>query len=200
MKNQLRVNRARTIISENETLIRGVCADYRLPPAYLQSVLMMEIPSLNFSDSLADAVVRLNWARYSVTRSFCLDRHTRNPLRKYDSSTGYGQIFSQVAIEAILFGKTTGLPNPGIDGALSPENPEDLKRVWYRLNTDLRFNLSCSALNILHAAHQMTGRLDFAGYSPEETKLIFSRYNGNVRHITAYGEQAYRHYLEYGGQ
>ena len=41
----------------------------------------------------------------------------------------------------------------------------------------------------------MTGRIEFDGYSPEEIKLIFSRYNGNVRHITAYGEKAYAYFV-----
>ena len=31
----------------------------------------------------------------------------------------------------------------------------------------------------------------------EELKLCFSRYNGNVRKVTAYGEQAFLYYLEY---
>ena len=198
--NPLRLHRARQIIAENAALVDRICADCHLPPACLKAVMMMEIPSINFSDSVADVVVGLNWFRFSLFHSFHPDRHTRNPFRKYDSSTGCGQIFAQVAIEAILFGKQLGLPIPsGLPEALSPTRPEDLQLVWRRLHSDRAFNLSCAALNLLHAAFQMTGRVDFGSFSPEEVKLVFSRYNGNVKHITAYGEQAYLYYLEFSG-
>ena len=197
---QSREKRARQIIAEHTPLIDSLCTAYALPPACLKAVLLMEIPALNLADHLADTVVGLNWLRFSLFHSFRMERHAHNPLLKYDSSTGYGQIFSQVAIEAILFGRRMGLPDlSGLPGTLSPDRPEDLQLVWKRLHTDKAFNLSCSALNLLHAAFQMTGRLDVSHFRPEELKLMFSRYNGNVKQITAYGEQAYRYYLEYSG-
>jgi hypothetical protein len=157
----------------------------------------MEIPEIDLMDLAADASVRLNWLRYSMTCSYNPERHTRNPLRKFDSSTGYGQIFSRVAIEAIQFARSRGIPvNIGITGDLSPTRPEDLMRVWLRLNRDPVFNLNCSALNLLHAAFQMTGRIDFEHFTDEEMKMIFTRYNGNVKQISAYGEKAFQYYLK----
>ena len=41
----------------------------------------------------------------------------------------------------------------------------------------------------------MTGRIDFEHYTPEEMKLIFTRYNGNLKQISPYGEKAYQYYL-----
>ncbi len=193
-------NCIREILRSNDALIENICASYQLPPSYLKAVLRMELPELNLSDSLADAVVSVNWFRYSLTRFFILDRHTRNPLRKFDSSTGYGQIFAQVAIEAILFARNIDLPQLlGVSDELFPFRPDDLRQVWLRLHRDKVFNLSCAALNIIHAAFQMTGRIDFGGYSEGEKKMIFSRYNGNVKRISSYGEKAYRYYLEYEG-
>ena len=194
-------SRVRQIIADNSVLIENICASCHLPPAYLKAILMMELPEINFSDMLADAVVSINWLRYSFNHSFIMDRHTRNPLKKFDSSTGFGQVFSQVAIEAILFAEREGIPVfLGIPGELYPFNPEDLRQVWVRLKNDRVFNLSCAALNIIHAAFQMTGRVDFDSYSEEEKKMIFSRYNGNVQKISAYGEKAYQYYLEYEQQ
>ncbi len=185
------------ILSDLAALIDSICASYHLPSAYLKAILLMELPELDGFDLLADALVSFNWFRYSKFHSFILDRHTRNPLRKFDSSTGYGQIFSQVAVEAILFAESKGIPLfLGISHELSPLNPEDLQNVWKRLNHDRVFNLSCSVLNIIHAAYQMTGRVDFSGYSEEEKKMIFTRYNGNAQRISAYGEKAYQYYLE----
>ena len=190
--------KARSIIAQQSTLIENICAFYRLPCAYLKAILLMELPQIDLLDVLADAVVHVNWLRYSLFHSFTLDRHTRNPLRKFDSSTGYGQIFSQVAIDAILFAEDEGIPlNLGVSGELYPFNPEDLQRVWKRLNGDLVFNLSCSALNLLFCAFQMTGKVDFANYSEEEIQMILSRYNGTAERISPYGKQAYRYYLDF---
>ena len=69
--------------------------------------------------------------------------------------------------------------------------------MWRRLNRDQVFNLSCSALNLLHCAWQMTGRLAFGSYSPQELKLIFTRYNADVKQVTQYGEAAYAWYLRF---
>ena len=187
-------------IRDNHELIGRVCASCQLPPAYLEAVLLSEMPEIDLFDYLADTAVALNWLRYALFGSYQPERHTRNPLRKFDSSTGYGQIFSRVAIEALLFAQSRGIPaGKCITGELSAENPDDLRRVWFRLHYDKAFNLTCAALNLVSAAAQMTGRIGFEEYTPEEVKLIFSRYNGNVRHITAYGEKAYTYFLSYAG-
>ncbi len=184
------------ILAENNALIENVCAACGIPSAYLKAILRMELPEIDLFDVATDALVSFNWVRYSLGRSFVLDRHTHDPLRKFDSSTGYGQIFSQVAIEAILFAQRERIPvDLGITGKLFPTDPDDLRRIWRRLHRDRVFNLSCAALNILHSAWQMTGRLDFDGYSEEEKIMIFTRYNGNAKKISLYGEKAYRYYL-----
>ena len=191
------IKKAREIVRDNHVLIGRICTSCRIPPAYLEAVLLTEIPEIDLFDFFADSAVALNWLRYSLFRSYEPEKHTRNPLRKFDSSTGYGQIFSRVAIEALLFARSRGIPaGECITGELSPENPDDLRRVWFRLRHDKAFNMTCSALNLVSAADQMTGRIGFDGYTPEEIKLMFSRYNGNVRHITAYGEKAYEYFQQ----
>ena len=190
------IKKAREIVRNNNALIGRVCTSCRIPAAYLEAVLLSEIPEIDLFDFVADSAVALNWLRYSLFRSYEPEKHTKNPLRKFDSSTGYGQIFARVAIEALLFARSRGIPaGECFAGELSPENPDDLRRVWFRLRHDKAFNLTCSALNLVSAADQMTGRIEFDGYTPEEIKLIFSRYNGNVRHITAYGEKAYAYFV-----
>lgn len=189
------IKKAQRIISDHSDLIDSICTSYHLPSACLKAILLMEIPEIDLIDVVADTSVMLNWLRYSLSHSYNPERHTRNPLRKFDSSTGYGQIFSRVAIEAILFARSRGIPvDAGISGELSPARPDDLRRVWLRLNRDPVFNLRCSALNLLHAAFQMTGRVDFEHYTDEEMKMIFTRYNGNVKKISAYGEKAFQYY------
>ena len=193
-----RVRTAQRIIKNLDVLIENICASCHLPPACLKAVLMMELPEIDLLDLAADAAVRLNWLRRSLGGSYRPERHTRNLLSKFDSSTGYGQIFSQVAIEAILFARSMGIPEyTGLPQELYPFRPEDLELVWKRLNRDRVFNLSCAALNLLHAAYQMTGSVDLASAGEEALKLTFSRYNGNVKKVTAYGEKAWSLYLAF---
>ena len=190
--------KTRKWIDQNASMIESICSSYHLPSAYLRTILCMELPEINIFDVLADVLVAFNWGRYTLFGSFDLERHTRNPLRKYDSSTGYGQIFAQVAIEAILFAQSQEIPVfLGIPGKLLPSCPHDLKRIWTRLHRDKVFNLSCAALNIIHAAFEMTSRIDFESYNECEIKMILSRYNGNAQVISPYGEKAYLFYLEY---
>lgn len=196
----LNLYKTKKILNQNSELIESICASYHLPSAYLKTILRMELPEINVLDRIADAVVAFNWGRYTLFGSFDMQRHTHNPLRKFDSSTGYGQIFAQVAIEAILFAQSQDIPVfLGIPGKLLPSNPNDLKRIWTRLHYDKVFNLSCAALNIIHAAFEMTGRIDFESYNESEIKMTLSRYNGNAQAISSYGEKAYLYYLEYSG-
>ena len=197
MVKQLGYKRAGKIIEQNNALIQSICSAYHVPPAYLKAVLWMELPEINLFDVMADVIVGLNWFRYSHGGRFIMDRHTHNPLKKFDSSTGYSQIFSQVAIEAIIFAKEQGYPSYlGVPDDLSPTSPSNLCTVWSRLHRDRIFNLSCATLNIVHAAFQMTGRIDFENYDTDEIKMIFSRYNGNSHRISAYGERAYAYYSQ----
>ena len=72
------------------------------------------------------------------------------------------------------------------------EDPEDIRLVWKKLKDDERFNIEVCAINLRLCAAEMTGRTDFSSFSDEETKLALTRYNANVRHVTAYGEDAFR--------
>ena len=80
------------------------------------------------------------------------------------------------------------------------KGPADLGRVWRRLNGDPQFNLRLAALNLISAAEEMTGRMDFSSYSPEEIQLIFTRYNANARTITDYGRETYQYYVAFSGK
>ena len=70
-----------------------ICAECGLPPACLKAVLMMELTRMDILDPLADTVVAVNWLGAPLLRSA---PDSGNPLQKFDSSTGYGQIFSRV--------------------------------------------------------------------------------------------------------
>jgi len=197
MLNLYSEDNALRVLEKNAAQIDSICAECGLPPAYLKAVLMMELTRMDILDPLADTVVAVNWAGAPLLKPAAAEK---NPLQKLDSSTGPGQIYSKVAIQAIRFARERGISLAAIRELrpeLSEDSPEDLRLVWRKLKHDTVFNLSCAALNILHCAWQMTGRIDFDSYSPQEIKLIFTRYNADVKHVTAYGEEAYARYLRF---
>ena len=214
-KRMLRIisrRRAEKIIAAEAEKIRSLECRYGLPCAYLQAILLKEMTEIDVLDLAADLAVKLYWIRYdmlSLARRILkqppLDGFPEGLLKKRDSSTGYAQIFAYVAIRAIAFSLENGLDDGLEDFGLSADhplretNPADLRLIWRRLNRDTAFNLRAAALNLIAAAEEMTGRIDFSSYTPEEIQAIFTRYNANTRVITAYGRETYQYYLIYRG-
>ena len=176
--------------------IEAVAGRYALPPACLRAILYKELTDIDLLDPAADALVRFNQRRLDTPVS------DGGFLHKCDSSTGCGQIFAFVAIHAINFAADRGLTDYAAlglptDRRLDAQRMADLRLVWDRLHTDPAFNIECTALNLLAAAEEMTGRRDFASFSPEELKLVFTRYNGHFKFVSPYGEAAYEIYQRY---
>ena len=176
--------RAEKIIEEDSSWIREVAERYHIPPAVIKAVLYNELIRIDILDPGVDLAVRLK------------------ALSRKDSSTGHMQIFGAVGVKAINFACDRGLASYeslGFDPSrrLDPKNPEDVRTVWMKLHTDPKANIEIAALNLLSCAEEMTGRIDFSGYSDEEMKHVFSRYNANVKHITPYGEEAFSNYQRY---
>ena len=203
---------AERIIQKHAAEIRDISACCGLPGPFLQAVLYQEITRIDLIDLLVDGAVRLNWMAYTVrerltggtVRSGTMNRG-RSLRGKLDSSTGYAQIFAFVAINAVNFAAERGLltyEDLGIrsDHVLDPDLPADRRYMWHRLNRDRSFNLKAAALNLIAAAEEVTGRIGFDGYSVEEIKRIFTRYNGTLKQISPYGEETYLHYLRYAGR
>ena len=200
---------AERILLKYEADIRAISAGYDLPAPCLQAILYQEITRIDLADLLVDGAVRLNWLTYPLRERLAGGQGTihrgRSLFRKLDSSTGYAQIFAFVAINAVNFavehgittGEELGIPPGHIP---DPDRPADRRWMWLRLNRDPVFNLRAAALNLLAAAEEVTGRTEFTGFSAEELKRVFTRYNGTMKRISPYGEEAYLHYLRYGGR
>ena len=180
---------AERIIRAHNGTIEAIEARYALPAPFVRALLYTELIRIDVLDPVADLLVRLN------------GHSADGLLHKRDSSTGYGQIFGFVAINAANFAVERGLTSYAALGLperrLDPDSAADLRLVWNRLNREPAFNIELSALNLLAAADEVTGRIDFASLSPEEIQRVYTRYNGTAKQITPYGEEAYRHYLRY---
>lgn len=194
---------AEKIIDRLDAQIRRISARYAIPAPVLQAVLFQEITQIDLFDVFADWLVRFNWLRLSRKgRLGAILRRRRSLWYKLDSSTGYAQIFGRVGIDAINFALDRGLTSAQAlslpaGRRLDAKDPDDLQMIWKRLHRERVFNLEVAALNLLSAAEEKTGRIDFRSYTPEELQLILTRYNGTSREISTYGKTAYAHVLRY---
>ena len=191
------------IIKRLTPRIRSLSARYAIPAPVLQAMLYQEISKIDVLDIAADLLVRFNWLRLTLRGK--LDGEMPSGLslwNKLDSSTGYAQIFARVGIDAINFALDRGLTTMEalkipVQRRLDRDRPRDVRLIWRLLKRNKSFNLELAALNLLSAAEEKTGRTDFSSFSPEELKLIFTRYNGTSRSVSAYGKAAYQQYLRY---
>ena len=172
---------ATRILKKYEEHIRTVAERYNVPEAVIKAILFQEMTTIDAVDPIADFAVLLA------------------PRFKQDSSTGYAQIFGYVGINAINFAVDRELAtyeSLGIasNHRLDPSNQDDVRTVWLKLYTDRKANIEIATLNIMAAANQMTGRIDFTSFSDDELKLVFTRYNADVKHVTPYGEQVFELY------
>ena len=181
--------RTEKIIREMEPAIRKAAQEYGVPEACLKAIMFRETKEIDLFDLAVDLVVR--------------SKHLSRLLHRRDSSTGYMQIFGFVGVNAVNFAIDNGIATGASLGLqegrrLNVSDPEDVRSIWLRLNRDREFNLRLAALNVLAAAQEVNGSMQFEAFSPEEMKKVFSRYNANTRKITAYGEEVYNYYLRYG--
>ena len=204
------VPRTERILRSLEPELRAISGQYGIPPAYILAVLRKEIAEIDLGDPLADLAVRFYWARYGLRKALCRAGILRSPVPrirrgvfgKRDSSTGYAQIFAFVGINAVNYALDRGLDTPaglGVPGErrLRPDEAEDLRRIWFRLQRDRLFNARLAILNLISAGEEMNGHADFSRYGPEEIQRTLTRYNADVRHVTAYGREVYRYYTEF---
>lgn len=126
-----------------------------------------------------------------------------NLFSKKDSSTGIGQIFGYVGLNAANFALDNGLAtyeSLGIrsDHRLDPQNAKDVRLVWKKLRRNRRANIELATLNLASIAYEVTGRAGpdtaWDAFTEDELKLILTRYNADVHYTTRYGEQAYNLY------
>ena len=196
--------RARKIIARHSPLLAQIEAQYAVPRAGLQAVLFQEITSIDLLDPLADCAVRLHWICYALRKRMGGAAYAARMrvLSKKDSSTGYGQVFAATAIRALNFAAARGISSAQALSLpfafpLDARQPDHLRYVWRRLHDDPDFNLRAAAFTLLCAADEMTGSTCFSAFTPQQLQLVFSRYNANTQHVTAYGQQVYRHYLAF---
>ena len=192
--------RAEQAIEREAPFIREVAERYGVPVSWIKGILLKEMTELNLMDLLADLAVRFYYFRYHLLKR--VPKSKGAFLGKNDSSTGWGQIYAFCAIDSLNFAADRGIARYedfGLtsDCRLDKAGPDDRWLIWKRLHGDRHFNIEMCALTLRSCAEERTGKQASPDFSPEEIKQTFTRYNGNVPHITRYAEQAYQFYQEY---
>ncbi len=192
--------RAEQAIERETPFIRETAEKYGVPVSWIKGILLQEMTELNMIDPLADLAVQFYYFRYHLFGR--VPKSKGAFLGKNDSSTGWGQIYAFCAIDSLNFAAERGIAryedfglNP--DRRLDKAEPDDRWLIWKRLHRDRHFNIEMCALTLRSCAEERTGKQASPNFSPEEIKQTFTRYNGNVPHISNYAEQAYRFYQEY---
>ena len=204
------VKKAEKLVAEYSPWIEAIAARYGIPAACMKAVLRKEIGDIDILDPLADVLVRFYWLRCDLHRTlFRLGLvKSRDPragghfFGKSDSSTGYAQIFARVAVSAAQYALSRHLEveedlAPSPDGRFTGDSLRDREQMWRALRRDKKYNIRMGMLNLIAAGEEVNGHTDFARYTPEEYKKMFTRYNANTRAITPYGEEVYQYYQQY---
>ena len=183
----INAGKAEGILARFAPWIETVSGRYGVPAALVKAVLYQEMTAIDLLDPMVDFAVEYV------------------PGLKSDSSTGYAQVFGYVGLNAVNFACDRGLATYGslgitADHRLDPSSRDDVRAVWLKLRKDPKFNIEAATLNLLVAAEEMTGRIDFDSFTDDELKLVLTRYNADVKHVTPYGEQAFQRYVELSAQ
>ena len=176
--------KARKVIESYGSWIATVSGRYGVPMEVIKAMLFQEMTQIDAMDPIADLAVRTGLTS------------------KKDSSTGFAQIFGYVGLVAVNYAVDHELAtyeSLGIksDHRLDVNDERDVRLVWKLLNSNPRANIEIATINLLVAAEEMVGHTDFSEFGEQDMKLVFTRYNASVQHVTPYGEQAYQYYEAY---
>ncbi|NEA44329.1 glycoside hydrolase domain-containing protein [Streptomyces sp. SID11385] len=151
------------LVLSADWLFTALARQLKLRKALIQTPVMWELRKLNPLDFVADEAVQAGL--------------------KDDASTGWGQIFAWVTIEARNYCMQQGIING------TPLTKDDLKSVWTNLHDDPTYNIRSVAYLTIYNAYQL-GQL-----RPDLTTDVFhvrdllARYNGTGDDAQVYGDQ-----------
>ncbi|MQS35444.1 glycoside hydrolase domain-containing protein [Streptomyces katsurahamanus] len=155
--------KAYDLVLSADWLFTSLARQLRLRKALIQAPVLWELRKLNPLDIAADAAVKAG-----------LDD---------DCSTGWGQIFAWVTIEARNYCTQQGI----INGA--PLTSSDKPTVWRNLNEDPLYNIRSVAYLTIYNAFQINKPRPDLTTSLADTQALLARYNGEGPNAEKYGRE-----------
>ncbi|GAA4313727.1 DUF1906 domain-containing protein [Streptomyces venetus] len=151
------------LVLSADWLFTSLARQLKLRKALIQAPVLWELRKLNPLDVAADEAVKKG-----------LDD---------DCSTGWGQIFAWVTIDARNYCREQGIING------SPLTNDDIPTVWKQLNEDPTYNIRSVAYLTLYNAHQIGAPRPSLTTSPAQTQALLARYNGTGEDAAKYGRE-----------
>lgn len=188
------------IILNYDSTITSYCNLYCVPKEFVQTLLLRELWCVDATDTASDQAVQAYfawkteyeyWSNMPTWQQAIVSPPVAPSVMQEDSSTGLGQMFAWVAINAHNLAINKGL----ISGAYYNANDwHDCEYVWNKLRNDNNFAIKMTTLEMYHCA-------DYAGVcgslfhcTESQIKSILARYNGTGNDATDYGNECYEYY------
>lgn len=150
-------------VVDSDWLFTALARQLRLRKALIQAPVLWELRKLNPLDFAADAAVMSG-----------LDD---------DCSTGWGQIFAWVTIDARNYCMQQGIING------SPLTDADKRDVWNKLHDDEEYNVRSVAYLTIYNSHLLGIARPSLSTSLADTRRLLARYNGTGDAAEQYGRE-----------
>ncbi|MFE7756243.1 glycoside hydrolase domain-containing protein [Streptomyces sp. NPDC057429] len=150
------------LVLSADWLFTSLARQLKLRKALIQAPVLWELRKLNPLDFIADDAVRLGV--------------------KGDSSTGWGQIFAWVTIEARNYCMQQGIING------TPLTGSDTRAVWDNLQDPL-YNVRSVSYLTVYNAHQLGIPRPGLNTGAADTQALLARYNGEGDDAAKYGRE-----------
>ncbi|MFC8670238.1 glycoside hydrolase domain-containing protein [Streptomyces sp. NPDC057199] len=155
--------KAYELVLSADWLFTSLARQLKLRKALIQAPVLWELRKMNPLDVAADEAVKAG-----------LDD---------DCSTGWGQIFAWVTIDARNYCMQQGIING------SPLTDDDIPGVWKDLNEDPTYNIRSVAYLTVYNAHQLNKPRPSLTTSLADTQALLARYNGTGDDAAQYGRE-----------
>lgn len=151
------------LVLSADWLFTSLARQLKLRKALIQAPVLWELRKMNPLDFAADEAVKNGFDD--------------------DCSTGWGQIFAWVAIDARNYCMQQGIING------TPLTNSDIPVVWENLHEDPTYNIRSAAYLTVYNAHQLGAPRPSLTTSPAQTQALLARYNGTGDDAAKYGRE-----------
>ncbi|MFJ8540699.1 glycoside hydrolase domain-containing protein [Streptomyces sp. NPDC093586] len=155
--------KATELVLSADWLFTSLARQLKLRKALIQAPVLWELRKFNPLDIAADEAVKAG--------------------ADDDCSTGWGQIFAWVTIDARNYCMQQGIING------TPLTDDDIPSVWRQLNEDTTYNIRSVAYLTIYNAHQIGAPRPGLSTTLSQTQALLARYNGTGDDAAQYGRE-----------
>ncbi len=188
------------LILQYDRNITNYCNQFKVPKEFVQTLLLRELWCHNPADVIADEAVQAYfgwqaeceaWSNLSTVEQLIIPYPTAPMGMRKDSSTGIGQMFAWVAINANNLAIEKGLIS---SRKYNANNWHDCRDIWNSLHNDPVFAIKMTTLEMYHCADYVGISGSMFHCSIAQIKGILSRYNGTGDAAIVYGNDCFEYY------